>query len=42
MLEKLGIDVGALVAAGALLIGVTAVCLFWMAVVKKLLKKKGG
>ena len=38
MLENLGIDVGALVAAGALLIAVFAVCIFWIAVAKKLFK----
>jgi len=38
MLEKLGIDAGALVAAGALLIAVAAVCVFWIAVVRKMFK----
>lgn len=38
MLEKLGIDAGALVAAGALLIAVVAVCIFWIAAVRKLFK----
>jgi len=38
MLEQLGIDAGALVAAGALLLAVTAVCLFWILAMKKLFK----
>lgn len=38
MLESLGIDVKALVAAGALLIAVSAVCIFWILAMKKLFK----
>ena len=38
MLEKLGIDVGALVAAGALLIAVGAWILFCILAMKKLFK----
>ena len=38
MLERLGIDVGALVAAGALLIAVCAWVFFWIMAMKKLFK----
>ena len=38
MLERLGIDVGALVAAGILLIAVTAWIIFWILAMKKLFK----